>query len=116
MAERGSNIHGQFIKDVHDVALRSLQLSGIDHDVFLLSNDADCQGMSDDYLNKLLEQAEKEPNKDAFLGRVEWDTERWPQYPGFHLAVRFMQFLDLVNRYPSKIRPKHIPTSVLILW
>lgn len=111
MAERGSNIHGQFIKDVHDVALRSLQLSGIDHDVFLLSNDADCQGMSDDYLNKLLEQAEKEPNKDAFLGRVEWDTERWPQYPGFHLAVRFMQFLDLVNRYPGKIRPKHIPTS-----
>jgi len=111
MAERGSNIHGQFIKDVHDVALRSLQLSGIDQDVFLLSNDADCQGMSDDYLSKLLEQAEKEPNKDAFLGRIEWDTERWPQHPGFHLSVRFMQFLDLVNRYPSKMQPKHIPTS-----
>jgi len=111
VAERGMNIHGQFIKDVHDVALRSLQLSGIDHEVYLLSNDADCQGMSDSYLSKLLEQAEKESEKDAFLGRIEWDTKRWPDYPGFHLSTRFMQFLDLVSRHPGNKRIKHIPTS-----
>lgn len=111
MAERGINIHGQFIKDVHDVALRSLQLSGIDHEVYLLSNDADCQGMSDSYLSKLLEQAERELEKDAFLGRIEWDTKRWPDYPGFHLSTRFMQFLDLVSRHPGNKRIKNIPTS-----
>lgn len=109
--ERGVSIHGQFIKDVHDVALRSLQLSGIESDVFMLSNDADCKGMSDDYLAKMLDEIENHQDKDAFLGRIEWDTERWPDHPGFHLSVRFMQFLDVVCRYPSGNQPRHIPTS-----
>lgn len=109
--ERGNSIHGQFIKDVHDVALRSLNYSGIKDDVFLLSNDADCQGMSDDYLAKMLETAENKQNKDAFLGRIEWDTERWQNHPGFHLSVRFMQFLDVVCRYPGANQSQHIPTS-----
>lgn len=109
--ERGVSIHGQFIKDVHDVALRSLQLSGIESDVFMLSNDADCKGMSDDYLAKMLDEIENHQDKDAFLGRIEWDTERWPDHPGFHLSVRFMQFLDVVCRYPSGNQSRHIPTS-----
>lgn len=109
--ERGNSIHGQFIKDVHDVALRSLNYSRIQNDVVLLSNDADCQGMSDDYLAKMLETAESKESKDAFLGRIEWDTKRWQNYPGFHLSVRFMQFLDVVCRYPSANQSRHIPTS-----
>jgi hypothetical protein len=109
--ERGANIHGQFIKDVHDVALRSIQLSGINGDIFMLSNDADCKGMSDNYLAKMLDEIENKPEKDAFLGRIEWDTERWADHPGFHLSVRFMQFLDVVCRYPSGDQPRHIPTS-----
>lgn len=67
--------------------------------------------MSDDYLAKMLETAENKQNKDAFLGRIEWDTERWQNHPGFHLSVRFMQFLDVVCRYPGANQSQHIPTS-----
>ena len=109
--ERGNGIHGKFIKDVHDVALRSLNYSGIKDDVLLLSNDADCQGMSDDYLTKMLEVGDNKKEKDAFLGRIEWDTKRWQDYPSFHLSVRFLQFLDLVARYPKGDQSCHIPTS-----
>jgi hypothetical protein len=99
ITEREGKIYGEVVKYLNDAALRSLQKAQLGHDAFLLTNDADCRGMSKNYLKTLLGAAGKNPEKDAFMGKLEWGSELYNDFPGFHVTMRLMQYLDSMYRH-----------------
>ncbi len=67
-------------------------------DLIMVSNDADNKGISPDYVKNFIEKFEKNPDKDAFMGQLDWDPEAYVQYPLIMVGVRLFQYLDLIQR------------------
>jgi len=96
IASKKGAIYGTVVKYLNDTALRAIELSGRSEDVYMLTNDADARGMARDYLPQMLRLAEEEPQKDGFLGKIEWGSEVYQDYPGFHVSMRFLQYMEMV--------------------
>ena len=99
--ERGGAIYGEVVKHLNDVALRAIQKSGMESDVYLLTNDADAKGMSKNYLSGLIDTTERNKTRDGFLGKIEWSPELFEKYPGFHLSMRMYQYMESSLRVAS---------------
>lgn len=96
---RSGMIYGEVVKYLNDTALRAIQRSGIDQDIYLLTNDADARGMSSSYLQTFQRDMQEQPGADGFLGKLEWGTESYDKYPGYHVAARVMQILESMYRH-----------------
>lgn len=110
ITDRDGQIYGTVVKYLNDTALRAIDRAKIGHDVYLLTNDADARGLSLSYFAAYRKATERDPQADGFLGKLEWGTETFERYPGFHVAARMMQFVDTVYRHGSGPR-KNVASS-----
>jgi hypothetical protein len=67
-----------------------------DQEVLLIRNDADAKGLHREYVQKLVDEAEKSPDHDVFVGALRWETEKFRDYPGFAVVANFMEVLRAV--------------------
>jgi hypothetical protein len=111
VVRKNGRLYGTVVKHLNDTVLRLISKKRINEDVYLLTNDADCRGMSSHYLSDVLKAGEKEPEKDGFLGRLEWGTEKFTQYPGYHVSMRVMQYLGAVKRNSKLLKDKYVESS-----
>jgi len=111
VVRKNGRLYGTVVKHLNDTVLRLISKKRLADDVYLLTNDADCRGMSSHYLSDVLEAGNKEPEKDGFLGRLEWGTEKFTQYPGYHVSMRVMQYLGAVKRNSKLLKDKYVESS-----
>jgi hypothetical protein len=111
MLRKNNRIHSFFMKNLNDTALRGIQKNNLKDDIYLISNDADCRGMSSKYLEEVIKTTESEPEKDGFLGKIEWGTEEYKKYPGYHVSMRVMQYLDAVRRNRKLAKERYVTSS-----
>jgi len=97
--QRGSLTIGQIRKDLADLTLLRQSRRGSAEDVSLVSNDADCKGLGKTYLATIVEQM-KAQGVDGLSGRLEWDPATNLESPLYHMGVKIMQSLDLIDRHP----------------
>ncbi len=73
-------------------------------DLIMVSNDADCIGMSPYYLARLTTQFDEAEKRGVILdgigGKLDWDPEAYRQYPFVHTETRFFQYLNDQFRNP----------------
>ncbi|PIP68863.1 hypothetical protein CO033_00585 [Candidatus Nomurabacteria bacterium CG_4_9_14_0_2_um_filter_32_10] len=67
-------------------------------DLIIISNDADNKGISPDYVQSFINNFEKNPKVDGFLGQLDWDPESYQKYPAIHIGTRLFQFLNAIGR------------------
>lgn len=108
--EREGKLFGTVVKYLNDVALRSVDRAKIEHEVYLLTNDADARGMSRQYLKNFIDKAHRMPDVDGMLGKIEWGSESFDDYPGYHITARVMQYIDSSYRHGAGVR-KSIASS-----
>lgn len=94
--QRSEVKYGKIVKYLNDVVLRRIQQAQIPHDVMLLTNDADCIGMSKHYLQQAVSLADS--SRDGALGKIDWGTSFYPDFPGFHVSTRFFQMCELLSQ------------------
>lgn len=111
MIRKNNKVHSLLVKNLNDTVLRGIQKNNLKDDIYLVSNDADCRGMSSKYLEEIINTAENEPEKDGFLGKIEWGTEVYKKYPGYHVSMRVMQYLDAVRRNRKSTKERYITSS-----
>ncbi len=111
IAQKSGLLSGSVQKHLFDTALRMIENSGTKQEMYLASNDADAQGMSGDYLKHLLEAEKENPEKDAFFGKIEWGSEEFVKYPGYHASMRVMQYLNMMKRNAKSMNEKNIESS-----
>lgn len=111
MSKKKNRIYGSVVKYLNDTALRLVEEKNLKNEVYLLTNDADCRGMSSNYLKDILETKDREKSKDAFLGKIEWGSHKYDEYPGLHVTMRFMQYLDAVRRNKSLQKERYVASS-----
>jgi hypothetical protein len=96
---------GVISKYVADMALlRSLQRKNpVTADLLLVTNDADADLISKGYINSLIKEQEDKDKQyiDATLGKIEWNPESYIRFPGFHVANRFIQYIDAGVRHEA---------------
>ena len=84
--------------------------SGMD-DLIIVSNDADCSGMSETYLQNYLDEFSKHENADALLGKIDWEKEAYKKSPLIHMGTRFFQYIDVVYRHHKNKIEKGVGSS-----
>lgn len=97
-----------------DIALMRHEKLGADvPDLIIVSNDADCLGLSPQYLSEVMESLEgNDPeDSDAMLGKFDWDPESYADSPLYHAGTRMGQFLDAAIRHHPDLRRRNIPSS-----
>ncbi|MCX6804857.1 MAG: hypothetical protein NT111_02490 [Patescibacteria group bacterium] len=91
---------GRIRRDMTDLTLLRQSRRTVDQDLVVVSNDADCKGLGASYIATILEQTEVQA-ADGLSGRLEWDPTTNIESPLYHMGVKFMQMLDLIDRHPS---------------
>lgn len=93
---------GTIRKFAVDTALKRQIDNGLNgKDIILVSNDADCVGISDKYLSNFTKQFEQNKDVDAVLGKIDWEPAAYVKSPLLHAGTRIFQFLDAINRHPK---------------
>ncbi len=69
-----------------------------DHEIMIVSNDADTIAVSDIYLENFLERFKANPNLDAMLGQLDWDNEAFLRYPELHVGTRLFLYQNIMFR------------------
>jgi len=64
----------------------------------LLTNDADAQGMSRQYLKRYINALEAHPTSDVFTGLIRWGTEDFKNYPGYGLVSNMFGVFNMTTQ------------------
>lgn len=91
---------GRIRKDLADLVLLRQSQRISSGDVVLISNDADCKGLGQSYIDTITTQMGAQA-ADGLAGRLEWDPSTTVESPLYHMGVKVMQVLDLIDRHPS---------------
>lgn len=96
---------GLYKKIVFDLALLRHNRVAPDKEIYLVMNDADMKYASLTYLDGMLRLMEdpKYQRYDAILGRQDLDPSVYKDFPTFHVAMRFWQFLESIMRAKLKM-------------
>jgi len=110
--EREETKIGTIRKYATDVALIRQQQKGREaEDLIIISNDADCSGMSEKYIASFIDRFDNNSKTDAVLGRIDWDTEAYTKYPLIHIGTRFFQYIDVIYRHHKDKSKKGVGSS-----
>ncbi len=77
-----------------DLALLRQKTAGINRDLILVSNDADNQGVSEEYISSYIKYFEEHPEKEGAVGNLQFDPNAFIRFPTIHLLQEFTTFLD----------------------
>lgn len=77
-----------------DLGVLRANEAGIQNDVLLLSNDADNQGISPDYLKSYVDYFSRHPEKDGAVGNLQYDPQAFIRFPEMAVATEFATRLD----------------------
>lgn len=80
-----------------DLALLRQQESGIKRDLILLSNDADNQGISEEYTESFIKYFNMNPEKEGAVGNLQYDPNAFIRFPTVHMQQELATFLDQVG-------------------
>ena len=91
---------GRIRRDMTDLTLARQAKRSSDEDLVIVSNDADCKGLGESYIATIMEQVDAQ-SVDGLSGRLEWDPTTNTESPLYHMGVKFMQMLDVIDRHPT---------------
>ena len=91
---------GRIRKDLADLVLFRQMQRRSSSDLILISNDADCKGLGQSYIDTITSQIGAQA-ADGLAGRLEWDPSTNIESPLYHIGAKLMQTLDLIDRHPS---------------
>lgn len=80
-----------------DLALLRQKNAKIKEDLILLSNDADNQGVSDEYVDSYIKYFKENPEKEGAVGNLQYDPNAFIRFPIIHVQQEFATFLDQVG-------------------
>ncbi|MDR2336507.1 MAG: hypothetical protein LBE03_00160, partial [Candidatus Nomurabacteria bacterium] len=115
--QRDGKIYGEVVKVLYDTAAYAAKKAidnrqiPADHDMLIVTNDADLLGMPSTYFDSYVKAEEKKPDQDAFIGSIRWGVEAIRDFPGYHVAQMFQQAMNLVatrragGKYVATIGP-----------
>lgn len=105
LPQQHGGIIGYVARRMYDLAMmgihRAIQTGNIapDADILLIRNDADANGMSRRYLQRLLAEHHSNPDADIFQGAVRWGTDKYHDYPGYGVVMTLKEsFRALAHR------------------
>ena len=90
---------GRIRRDMTDLTLARQARRSSGEDLVIVSNDADCKGLGESYIATIMEQVGAQ-SVDGLSGRLEWDPTTNTESPLYHMGVKFMQMLDVIDRHP----------------
>ena len=109
--EKGNvRLYGEVIKNLYDTAAFSFNRAVVEGrresaaEAVLITNDADAQGMSRNYLARYIEDMENNPTVDVFTGLIRWGTAEFEDYPGYGLASGIYAVLNMATQRPGSNR------------
>ncbi len=70
-------------------------------DLIMVSNDADNKGVSPEYVKNFIRKFDENPDKEGFLGQLDWDPEAYVEHPTVHIGTRLFQYLNIIGRRRS---------------
>jgi hypothetical protein len=85
---------GNIRKIVTDLAILRAERAGIKNDVLLISNDADNEGLSPDYLRSYNDYFEQHPDREGGVGNLQFDPQSFSRFPVLGAAREFVTLLD----------------------
>ena len=86
---------GNIRKIVTDLSLLRQEKSKIeDRDVILVSNDADNQGISEQYVRSYVDYFKENPQKEGAVGNLQFDPNAFVRFPVVHTQQELATFLD----------------------
>src|SRR3989344_17194 len=88
---------GNIRKILTDLALLRQRSAGITRDLILMSNDADNQGISEEYIDSYIKYFEEHPEKEGAVGNLQYDPNAFIRFPVIHLRQELSTFLDQVG-------------------
>ncbi len=88
---------GNLRKIVTDLALLRQRTAGITRDLILVSNDADNQGISEDYVSSYIRYFRDNPEKEGAVGNLQYDPQAFIRFPTVQLEQELATFLDQVG-------------------
>lgn len=80
-----------------DLALLRQKESKIETDLILLSNDADNQGISEEYTESFIEYFNMNSEKEGAVGNLQYDPNAFIRFPVVHMQQELATFLDQVG-------------------
>jgi len=91
---------GNIRKHLNDLALsRSRKRSKQAGDLILVSNDADLEGLSSQYLDVIKNDFDKNEKIDAITGKLDYPKEAYEKLPIIHASRRLWQYFDIIMRH-----------------
>jgi len=110
--DKGEVAIGNIRKYATDIALfRHHQRGAEAKDLIIVSNDADCEGMSRKYVSNYIAKFDKNPHVDSMLGKIDWDPKAYVKSPSFYVGTRLFQFLDIIRRHDKNPKQKNVGSS-----
>ena len=94
---------GDVMKTVNDIALKRVQDAGIKEDVLTTVLPADVKGISNTFIEKLMENVNKD--KDIYTCKIDFGTMFYDRFPGFHVPMRVLQAILRLSEssYPAPL-------------
>jgi hypothetical protein len=80
-----------------DLALLRQKISGVENDLILVSNDADNQGISEQYVDAFIKYFEENPEKEGAVGNLQFDPNAFIRFPAVEMGQELATLLDQVG-------------------
>jgi len=89
---------GQVRKYLVDAVLLRKMESDIEKSLAIVSNDADLEDISEDYVDRISAVFKKNKKLDAIEGKWDYPVETFKKYPLLHASQRLWRYLDIAFR------------------
>ncbi len=103
-------LFGEVIKVLYDTAALAVGQAVTDgkrktaSEAMIITNDADAQGLTRQYLDRYISSLEKNPTVDVFAGLIRWGTREYVDYPGYGLSAGFYAVMNIATQRPGANR------------
>jgi hypothetical protein len=74
-----------------------------DHDILIIRNDADENGMDRNYIANMQKAAEQNETVDMFTGTTRFETNSYVKTPGFGIVTNFMQAINAISKRYGRV-------------
>jgi hypothetical protein len=102
--KRNGKIYGEVIKVLYDTAAMSVERAiregrrSSSDEAMIITNDADAQGISNNYLERYIDNMEQNPTADIFTGAIRWGTKEYSEFPGYGVANGLYAVMNMMTQ------------------